>query len=148
MIFQSKAKFLNKLNKLPNFIILGIDIGFKKTGLSIYNNFTKTAVPLIIINNIINELVNLIYLLKTHHVTAIIIGYPLNPDSVQTIKNQNIENFIKIFIKAIRIPLILSDERFTTSLSNKFLKMNNTKSAINNIDDIISASILLENFFY
>jgi putative Holliday junction resolvase len=149
MIFESKGEFLNELNKLNKFKVLGIDFGFKKSGLAIYNSEVNVVTPLIIFNNITSEFDKLIKLLSENRVNAVIVGYPLHLDGNETVQTDEIKKFAGMLVSKVNIPIILSDERFTTSLANTLLKEAKLKRKIRNkMDDMVSASILLENFFY
>ncbi|WP_236870278.1 Holliday junction resolvase RuvX [Candidatus Bandiella numerosa] len=149
MIFESKGEFLNELNKLNKFKVLGIDFGFKKSGLAIYNSEVNVVTPLTIFNNITSQFDKLIQLLSENRVNAIIVGYPLHLDGSETAQTDEIKKFAGMLVSKANIPIILSDERFTTSLANTLLKEANLKRNVRNkMDDMVSASILLENFFY
>jgi putative Holliday junction resolvase len=149
MIFESKGEFLNELNKLNKFKVLGIDFGLKKSGLAIYNSEVNVVTPLIIFNNITSEFGKLIKLLSENRVNAVIVGYPLHLDGNETVQTDEIKKFAGMLVSKVNIPIILSDERFTTSLANTLLKEAKLKRKVRNkMDDMVSASILLENFFY
>ncbi|MBY0581021.1 MAG: Holliday junction resolvase RuvX [Rickettsiales bacterium] len=149
MIFESKGEFLNELNKLNKFKVLGIDFGLKKSGLAIYNSEVNIVIPLTIFNNITSQFDKLIELLSENRVNAVIVGYPLHLDGNETAQTDEIKKFADMLVSEANIPVILSDERFTTSLANTLLKEANLKRKVRNkMDDMVSASILLENFFY
>jgi len=149
MIFESKSEFLNELNNLNKFKVLGIDFGFKKSGLAIYMSEINIVTPLTIFNDITSNFDNLALLLKENRINAIIIGYPLKLDGNETIYTEEIKKFADTLIDKVNLPIILSDERFTTSLANTLLKEVNLKRKVRNkMDDVVAASILLENFFY
>ena len=149
MIFESKSEFLNELNNLNKFKVLGIDFGLKKSGLAIYTSEINIVTPLAIFNDITSNFDNLTLLLKENRINAIIIGYPLKLDGNETIYTKKIKKFADTLIDKVNLPIILSDERFTTSLANTLLKEVNLKRKVRNkMDDIVAASILLENFFY
>ncbi len=149
MIFESKGEFLNELNKLNKFKVLGIDFGLKKSGLAIYNSEVNIVIPLTIFNNITSQFDKLIQLLSENRVNAVIVGYPLHLDGNETAQTDEIKKFAAMLVSEANIPIILSDERFTTSLANTLLKEAKLKRKVRNkMDDMVSASILLENFFY
>lgn len=149
MIFESKDEFLNELNKLNKFKVLGIDFGTKKSGLAIYTSEINIVTPLTIFNKITSDLKDFIKLIDENRINAIIIGHPLKLDGNETTKTKEIKKFIAVLVDKVNLPLILSDERFTTSLANSLLKEVLLKRKVRNkIDDIVAASILLENFFY
>ena len=149
MIFESKSEFLNELNNLNKFKVLGIDFGLNKSGLAIYTSEINIVTPLAIFNDITSNFDNLTLLLKENRINAIIIGYPLKLDGNETIYTEEIKKFADTLVDKVNLPIILSDERFTTSLANTLLKEVNLKRKVRNkMDDIVAASILLENFFY
>ena len=149
MIFESKSEFLNELNNLNKFKVLGIDFGFKKSGLAIYMSEINIVTPLTIFNDITSNFDNLALLLKENRINAIIIGYPLKLDGNKTVYTEKIKKFADMLVNKVNLPIILSDERFTTSLANTLLKEVNLKRKVRNkMDDVVAASILLENFFY
>jgi len=121
----------------------------KKSGLAIYNSEVNIVIPLTIFNNITSQFDKLIQLLSENRVNAVIVGYPLHLDGNETAQTDEIKKFAAMLVSEANIPIILSDERFTTSLANTLLKEANLKRKVRNkLDDMVSASILLENFFY
>ena len=149
MIFESKDEFLNKLNKLKDFKVLGIDFGTKKSGLAIYNSSIKIVTPLRILQNISQNFNELLKLIDQNHINGIIIGNPIKLNGFETENNSHINKLTELLSNTTKLPIILADERFTTSLANTILKQVNIKrKKRNQIDDLVSASIILEEFFY
>ena len=149
MIFESKDEFLNKLNKLENFKVLGIDFGTKKSGLAIYNSAIKIVTPLITFYNITQNFNKLLDLIDKNSINGIIIGKPIKLSGHETENINEINKIAKLLSNSTNLPLIFIDERFTTSLANTILKQANIKrKKRNQIDDLVSASIILEEFFY
>ena len=149
MIFESKDEFLNKLNKLENFKVLGIDFGTKKSGLAIYNSTIKIVTPLQILQNINQNFNELLKIIDENCINGIIIGNPIKLNGLDTENMNQINKLAKLLSNEIKLPIILVDERFTTSLANTLMKQANIKrKKRNKIDDLVSASIILEEFFY
>lgn len=149
MIFESKAEFLNKLNKLENFKVLGVDFGTKKSGLAIYNSSIKIVTPLQILQNISQNFNKLLELIDENYITGIIIGKPIKLNGLDTENINQINKLAALLSNSTKLPIILVDERFTTSLANTLMKQANIKrKKRNQIDDLVSASIILEEFFY
>jgi putative Holliday junction resolvase len=148
MIYESKADFLKQLAKLEKFKVLGIDFGEKKSGLAIYNSEIRMAMPLVTFREIEQNLENLLVLIQENKIAGIIIGLPLQLNGNTTINTQNIAKFAEKLGMRIATPITFSDERCTTSLANTLLKEANIKrKKRNQIDDVVAACILLENFF-
>ena len=149
MIFQNKKEFLHEIQIINKFKVLGIDFGLERSGLSIYHSEINIVMPLSTIYKIVDNLNNLIILLNKNHIHGIVIGYPITLDAKETMLTEEIKRFALKLLSKINIAIIFSDERFTTSLTNTLLKQVSLKrKERNKIDDIISASIILENFFY
>ncbi|MSO13550.1 Holliday junction resolvase RuvX [Rickettsiales endosymbiont of Trichoplax sp. H2] len=149
MIFESKDEFLNKLNKLENFKVLGIDFGTKKSGLAIYNSSIKIVTPLQILQNITQNFNKLLELIDENCINGIIVGKPVKLNGLDTENINQINKLVKLLSNETKLPIILVDERFTTSLANTLMKQANIKrKERNKIDDLVSASIILEEFFY
>ena len=149
MIFQSKDKFLYYLKNIENFTALGIDFGLRKSGLALYNSEVKIVIPYLIFYHLTKNIRVLICLIRKKSIDAIIIGYPIGSNNQEEEYISKIMPLVAILSWKCNIPTILSDERFTTSMANKLLKRTNIKRKLRNeIDDLVSVCILLENFFY
>ncbi|WPX96607.1 Holliday junction resolvase RuvX [Candidatus Bandiella euplotis] len=148
MICESKADFLKTLKELKIFKVLGIDFGARKSGLAIYNSEIRLAIPTEVFEDIEKNLEVLLTLIKEMDINGIIIGLPLKFDGSIAANAKHIVKFAETLATKAHIPTILSDERCTTALANTLLKESNIKrKKRNQIDDIVAACILLENFF-
>ena len=148
MIYENKDDFLAQVSKLKKFKVLGIDFGEKKSGLAIYNSEINLAMPLAIFKEIYKNLDGLFELIQNNVINAIIVGLPLKLDGSATNHTENIVKFTNILELKTKLPIILSDERCTTMLANTLLKEANLKRKMRNqVDDVVVACILLENFF-
>ena len=139
------------INDIKNHInnksrLIGVDIGSKRVGLSIYDENRKIATPLKTINyeNIqifINELDKII---NENNVHVIIIGHPKNMDGTEGASSQSVKDKVKLISEKITIPVFLWDERLSTvgafNLSSQ-LDVNVTKR-VKNIDENAAAFIL------
>jgi putative Holliday junction resolvase len=106
------------------------------------------AMPTEIFRDIEQNLESLVMLIREKRIDAIIIGLPLKLDGSTTINTKAIVKFAEDLGAKLDIPIIFSDERCTTSLANTLLKEANVKrKKRNQIDDVVAACILLENFF-
>lgn len=149
MIFKSKDEFLNKLNQLGEFKVLAIDYGRKKSGLAIYNSTIKIVTPLKIFHNIYQNIDKLITIIEGKSINALVIGKPVKLDYSSATLTNEVEKFTQSLSDLTNLPIILIDERFTTSLANTLLKEVDIKrKKRNEIDDIVSASLILEELFY
>ena len=130
--------------------ILSFDFGEKRIGIAIGNSITKTSHPLKTINTTKNseryKLIEL--LLKTWEPVKLVIGYPLNEDGTLSKMSLLAKKFgIKLGNK-YNIPIVMIDERFTSSeadLELKKFEKNFKKRKI--VVDQVAAMIILNSFF-
>lgn len=130
--------------------ILSFDFGEKRIGIAIGNSITKTSHPLKTINTTKNseryKLIEL--LLKTWEPVKLVIGYPLNEDGTLSKMSLLAKKFgIKLGNK-YNIPIVMIDERFTSSeadLELKKFEKNFKKRKV--VIDQVAAMIILDSFF-
>jgi len=146
MIHQNVKDFIAKISKSqPRFKVLGLDIGSKKIGVAFLDSSTMTPVPVSIINtkNLETEIKQLIEDYTPH---GFVIGFPFGYDSNST---KNIEKIANRLVKHIHIDIFFVDEKLTTAEANSVLKdagLNRKKR--NEVDDMLSAKLILDNFIH
>jgi putative Holliday junction resolvase len=129
--------------------ILAIDFGLKRTGLAVTDPLQMFAQPMDTIPT--NEILTFIenYSAK-EKLSEIVVGYPL------TLKNElnDIWSFVEKKIREIQtkfphIPLILMDERFTSSIAQQAIAvsgLSKEKRKDKKLIDKISAAVLLNHY--
>ena len=130
--------------------ILSFDFGEKRIGIAIGNSITKTSHPLETINTDKNtERYRLIeLLLKTWEPVKLVIGYPLNEDGTLSKMSLLAKKFGMKLGNKYNIPIVMIDERFTSSeadLELKKFEKNFKKRKI--VIDQVAAMIILDSFF-
>ena len=130
--------------------ILSFDFGEKRIGVAIGNSITKSSHPLETINTPKNteryKLIEL--LLKTWKPVKLVIGYPLNEDGTLSKMSLLAKKFAMKLMNKYTIPIIMIDERFTSSeadLKLKKIEKNFKKRKI--VVDQVAAMIILDSFF-
>jgi putative Holliday junction resolvase len=148
MIYESKGEFLKQVSKIKNFKVLGVDVGEKKSGLAIYTSEVRLAMPLMVFKDITENLDDVVKIIRNNKINAIVVGFPAQVDKNVTENAKYVMKITKLLEVMVNIPIIMSDERFTTALANTLLKEANVKrKKRNEIDDVVAACIILENFF-
>ena len=126
--------------------LIGLDLGSKRIGVSIWDEKQLIATPYKTINKsknneLIEELKNII---QENDIKAIIIGYPLNMDGSSGSSAQAVNDVSKNIDKEIDVDVCLWDERLSTvgafNLSSQ-LNVNVSKRE-KNIDQNAAAFIL------
>lgn len=129
--------------------IIGIDYGKKRIGLAVTDPLQMFASPLITVSN--NEFEDYIKgYIKSEHVEAFVIGYPVQMNNKPSESVKYIDHFIKRLEKLFPvIPVYRADERFTSQIAFQSMidggvkkKGRRNKEMI----DRISASIILQSF--
>ena len=147
MIIKNKGEFLLKISSLSIFRALGMDYGLTKIGFSIYYSKFKIVIPLATFlkrDNFFKNFNNLIYKYK---INALIIS-----KSVKTTKSliqiKELEIFVKYYLKCNNLPIIYSNEEYTTFLASDLLQQFHLKRLDRNVHtDLVSSFVLLNNFF-
>ena len=144
---EDPQKFYNNLNKeLP---LLGIDPGTKNIGLAISDVSKTIATPLDVLTNVkYKNLVN--YIKNIQHkngLSGIVIGYPVNMDGTIGPKAQSSNSLADNLFKDINLPILLWDERLSTSAVEKMLiQADITRDKRKKNIDKLAASYILQGF--
>ena len=147
MYTEDPQKFYNNLNKeLP---LLGIDPGKKNIGLAISDVSKTIATPLDVLTNVkYKNLVN--YIRNIQHkngLSGIVIGYPVNMDGTIGPKAQSSNSLADNLFKDINLPILLWDERLSTSAIEKMLiQADITRDKRKKNIDKLAASYILQGF--
>ena len=96
--------------------LIGLDLGTKRIGVSICDEYQKIATPFTTIENKgINYLISkLKEIIRENNITGIIIGNPLNMDGSYGKASQSVNDISKNISKSINIDICLWDERLST----------------------------------
>ena len=147
MYTEDPQKFYNNLNKkLP---LLGIDPGTKNIGLAISDVSKTIATPLDVLTNVkYKNFVN--YIKNIQHrngLSGIVIGYPVNMDGTVGPKAQSSNSLADNLFKDINLPILLWDERLSTSAVEKMLiNADITRDKRKKNIDKLAASYILQGF--
>lgn len=105
--------------------IIGLDVGSKTIGVAISDpmGWTAQGIETIKINEAIEEfgMKRLGELIKQYEVTEAVVGYPKNMNNSIGPRAQASEKFAALLKEAYSIPVVLWDERLTTSAAEKML---------------------------
>ena len=126
--------------------LLGLDMGSKRVGVSICDEYQSIATPFKTINKInLNQLIDEIKIIvKENDIKGIIIGNPINMDGSEGPSSQSIKDTCRIISENLDLPISLWDERLSTvgafNLSSQ-LDVNISKR-VKNIDQNAATFIL------
>jgi putative Holliday junction resolvase len=141
----------NNLSEFKNLIgssgiLISIDYGARKIGLSISSENRSMALPLAVIANdskVFTEIINYI----THKkAVGIIIGHPVNMDGSLSQSSSAVEKFANQLIKKTSLPVYFQDERRTSKAADSLLRIAGfNRKDRNQLDDSVAASLILES---
>ena len=105
-----------KKKQLDKCRLIGLDVGSKRIGVSIFNEKVLLATPFKTISrstakDLIDELKRII---EENNIKGIIIGNPLNMDGSSGSSAQSIKDISNYIEKSINLPICLWDERLST----------------------------------
>ena len=126
--------------------LLGLDMGSKRIGVSICDEYQSIATPFKTINKInLNQLIDEIKIIvKENDIKGIIIGNPINMDGSEGPSSQSIKDTCRIISENLDLQISLWDERLSTvgafNLSSQ-LDVNISKR-VKNIDQNAATFIL------
>ena len=107
---EFKKKHLDKCR------LIGLDLGYKRIGVSICDDKQLIATPLKTINrNSLKELIEeLRLIIDENDIKGIIVGNPLNMDGSSGRSAQSVKDTAENIEKHLKIPICLWDERLST----------------------------------
>lgn len=128
---------------------LGCDLGEKTIGLALSDNQHKIASPLDVLMRTKwrKDREELLRIIQTHHIVAIIVGFPLNMDGSEGPRCQATREFVKNILSFHDLPICLWDERLSTVAATKaLLEGDISRVQRKKIVDKIAASYILQIF--
>jgi putative Holliday junction resolvase len=144
MITSSLQEFYKALK--PNAPIIGIDYGNKKIGIAISDPGRIMALPLevMVLEKENAKLDYLERLVVKYKAGGVVLGLPTYLDGTASTQTNIVNNFAKKLSKIVLVPILLQDERLSSSAAQSLLRdsgMNRKKR--DQIDDKIAASLIL-----
>lgn len=145
MIFEQLSGFLN--NPLKSKRLLGLDVGKQTIGIAMTDTSRTVATPLLVIKRkkFMNDMEIIKGLILEHDIGGIVVGLPLSMDGSLNIACQSVKQFTKNLDKDLDMPILLWDERMSTSAVSHALNeanMHHKKQA--KVIDKMAASFILQ----
>ena len=130
-------------------IILGIDHGDVRTGVAVCDRNEILASPVTVITERRDEALaqKIAALAEELRAEEIVMGLPKNMDGSVGFRAQAIEAFAETLRAAVRIPVVLRDERLTTVSAHQYLNATDTRGKKRKQTvDAVSAVLILEDY--
>lgn len=126
--------------------LMGLDPGTKTLGIAVSDRTRLIASPLETIRRqkFRDDAAHLLQLLDNNHITALVVGLPVNMDGSQGPRTQSVRDFCQNLLRLRDIPIFLWDERLSTMAVTRTMlegDMSRKKRA-QNVDKLAAAYIL------
>lgn len=131
-------------------IIMGVDLGHARTGLSICDGLEMLASPLCVIEERSPKLLlqKVADAAKSSRAQLIVVGLPRNMDGSEGESARYARDFAQKLEEAAGLPVDMRDERGTTISAYRFLNTTDTQHRKNRrkIIDSVAATIILQDY--
>jgi putative holliday junction resolvase len=129
--------------------ILAVDYGERRIGLAVSDELGITASPLMTLarrsdDETVRQIAQLASKLR---VTQIVVGLPRRTDAQEGEMERKVKAFAEKLRQAVRVPVVLFDERFTTRIAEQvLLEADLSRRKRKQVRDRLAAVILLQSF--
>jgi putative holliday junction resolvase len=134
---------------LPSRRILGLDVGDTTIGIAVSDTRLTIASPLLTIarKKFAADLAQLNQAIAEHEACGLILGLPLQMDGKMGPRAQSVRQFAFNTAKAIEIPILLWDERFSTAAVKRTIdEADLNRNRRDALVDKLAASFILQGF--
>lgn len=128
---------------------VAFDIGDKRIGVAVSDPFNTYALPSYTYfrKGFKQDIAALAAIVKEKGATAVVCGLPVNFDGSEALQTQKTQRFIDELKKAVGVPVICEDERFTTQMAHETLILEGMRrEKRKNYVDALAAANILDGF--
>ena len=129
--------------------VLGLDIGEKRIGVAISDELGYTAQGMRVLHRkgLDDDLAVIQELIVAAKVSEVVVGLPKNMDGSLGKGAQKVLSFTRKMEESISVPIILWDERWTTSEATRvLLQADLTRKKRRKVIDKIAAALILQGY--
>ncbi len=130
-------------------VIIGVDYGDVRTGVSVCDKFETMASPVCVITQRNSEKLidEIIAKTKEYNPEYIVVGLPKNMDSTLGERAQKCSDFAALLSEKYGIPFSMQDERLTTVSAHIALNNTNVRGKKRkDVVDAVSAVMILQDY--
>lgn len=148
MLIESPAEFARALPQTGR--LLALDVGSVTIGLALSDGMRSIASPLETISRtkLAKDVEILIKIIGEHKVAGLVIGNPVNMDGSHGPRTQSTRTFVSNIAKAIKLPMLLWDERMSTMAVERMMvdEADMSRARRAELVDKLAASYMLQGF--
>ena len=144
-IFEVVEDFCAKLT--PGTRLIGIDLGTKTIGLALSDVTRTIATPLETIRRVkfTPDVAHLLAIAAEHGIAGLVLGLPVNMDGSEGPRAQATRAFARNLNKLSALPILLWDERLSTSAAERTLiEADTSRKRRAEVIDKMAAGIILQ----
>ncbi|TXJ14809.1 Holliday junction resolvase RuvX [Brachyspira aalborgi] len=128
-------------------MVLGVDFGKKRTGTAYMDMEIKIPFPCKLIeeSNARKVKMALINIIEEKKIDTVIFGLPLSDDGKENEWCFEIRRFADFLLKSVKVEIVFIDE-YGTSKDAEYILRGKKKSVKKKSNDLIAATLILENY--
>lgn len=128
-------------------MVLGVDFGKKRTGTAYMDMEIKIPFPCKLIeeSNARKVKMALINIIEEKKIDTVIFGIPLSEDGKENEWCFEIRRFADFLLKSVKVEIVFIDE-YGTSKDAEYILRGKKKSVKKKSNDLIAATLILENY--
>ncbi|CRF33438.1 Holliday junction resolvase [Brachyspira suanatina] len=128
-------------------MVLGVDFGRKKTGTAFMDMDIKIPFPCKLIEESNARKVKraLMDIIEEKKIDTVVFGLPLSDEGKESEWCSEIRRFSEFLLKSVKVDIVFVDE-YGTSKEADFILRGKKKKVKNKANDLIAATLILENY--
>ena len=128
-------------------MVLGVDFGRKKTGTAFMDMDIKIPFPCRLIEESNARKVKhaLMDIIEEKNIDTVVFGLPLSDEGKESEWCAEIRRFSEFLLKSVKVDIVFVDE-YGTSKEADFILRGKKKKVKNKANDLIAATLILENY--
>jgi len=129
--------------------VLSIDYGEKRMGIAISdpNKIIAQNFKTLKYKNLEKIVEEISDIIERFEVERVVVGNPIGLSGAPTQESKRVEEFIRFLKKRVKVEIELFDERFSTKLAERILRISKERSSRKKgLKDRIAASIILQDY--
>ncbi len=123
-------------------VLLGLDVGERRIGISLGDNIGRLASPLLTLDVDGVELVRLQRVMLEHEVTDFVVGLPRNMSGEETAQTATVRDFVVRRLNGFELPVYFQDESLTSVGAEQELQRRGRPYRKGDIDALAATQIL------
>lgn len=134
---------------MPKGRVLALDIGDRRTGVAVCDEERIISSPLVVVlaKGKKEWLTKIRRVIEDEQVVEVVVGMPLDQYGEQGRDATKIQGYIKLLRKAITVPVVEWDERFTTVQAERaLLEADVSRAKRKEVIDKVAASLILQAY--